>query len=147
MKVILTQDVGTLGRVGDVVRVRDGYGRNYLLPRGFAMLADEANTAKLEHQKRLAAARAARDLAAAQSLATKLNATAVTLRRQVGDAGKLFGSVTNRDIAEALAAEGVEVDRKHIELVEPIKNIGRFQVPVKLAKDVAASVQVYVIQG
>lgn len=147
MKVILQQDMPSLGKVGDVVRVRDGYGRNYLIPRGMAALADERNTNRLEHQKRMAAAAAARLLAEAQELAKKLSATAVTIRAKVGEEGKLFGSVTNRDIAEALAGEGLNIDRKQVELAEPIRVIGAHTVPVKLAKDVSASVKVYVIAG
>lgn len=147
MKVILQQDMPSLGKVGDVVRVRDGYGRNFLIPRGIAALADERNTNRLEHQKRMAAAAAARLLAEAQELAKRLSATAVTIRAKVGEEGKLFGSVTNRDIADALAKEGLEIDRKHIELAEPIRVIGAHTVPVKLAKDVSASVKVYVIAG
>ncbi len=147
MKLILQQDVANLGKVGDVVRVRDGYGRNFLIPRGLAAIADERNTARLEHQKRLAADRAARELAAARSLASKLSASAVTIRRQVGDEGKLFGSVSNRDIAEALASEGLNVDRKHIDLADPIRHIGAHSVTVKLAKDVSATIKVYVIAG
>lgn len=147
MKVILQQDMPSLGKVGDVVRVRDGYGRNFLIPRGIAALADERNTNRLEHQKRMAAAKAARLLAEAQELAKRLSATAVTIRAKVGEEGKLFGSVTNRDIADALAKEGLEIDRKHVELSEPIRVIGAHTVPVKLAKDVSASVKVYVIAG
>lgn len=147
MKVILQQDLPSLGKVGDVVRVRDGYGRNFLIPRGLAAIADDRNTNRLAHQKRMAADKAARELAQARALADRLNATAVTIRRQVGEEGKLFGSVTNRDIAEALAAEGLAVDRKHIELSDAIRHIGAHTVAVKLAKDVTASVKVYVIQG
>lgn len=147
MKVILQQDVANLGKVGDVVRVRDGYGRNFLIPRGMAAIADDRNTARLEHQKRLAADRSARALATAKAMAEKLGASAVTIRRQVGEEGKLFGSVSNRDIAEALALEGIEVDRKHIDLADPIRHIGAHSVVVKLARDVNATLKVYVIAG
>ena len=147
MKVILQQEMPSLGKVGDVVRVRDGYGRNFLIPRGLAAIADERNTNRLEHQKRIAAALAARQLAEARALAERLSATAVTIRAKVGDEGKLFGSVTNRDIADALAKDGINIDRKHVELVEPIRVIGAHTVPVKLSKDVSASVKVYVIAG
>lgn len=147
MKVILQQDMASLGKVGDVVKVRDGYGRNYLIPRGIVALADERNTARLNHQKRMASAKAARVQAEAKSLADKLNSTGVTLKVKVGEEGKLFGSVSNRDIAAALANEGVVVDHKQIHLDDPIRNIGVFNVPVKLMKDVTATVKVYVIQG
>ncbi len=146
MKVILQQDVANLGRVGDVVRVRDGYGRNFLVPRGLAVVADERNVRRLEHQKRQAAAKAAKVLAAAQAAADRISQTAVSIRVQAGEEGRLFGAVTNRDIAEALAAEGVVVDRKQIELAEPIKQMGVFSVPIHLAPDVDAVVKVYVIQ-
>lgn len=147
MKVILQQDLATLGKVGDVVRVRDGYGRNFLIPRGIAAVADEANIGRLDHQKRMAAARSARLLKEATDLGTRLSATAVSIRRQAGEDGKLFGSVSNRDVAEALAAEGLSVDRKDITLADPIRNIGVFSVPVKLHRDVTATVKVYVIQA
>jgi len=147
MKVILQQELPTLGKVGDVVRVRDGYGRNFLIPRGVAALADEKNTARLSHQKRMAAAKAARIQTEAKALADKLNSTGITLKVKVGEEGKLFGSVTNRDIATALANEGVIVDHKQIHLDDPIRNIGVFSVPVKLTKDVSATIKVYVIQG
>lgn len=147
MKVILQQDVASLGKVGDVVKVRDGYGRNFLIPRGLAAVADEANIGRLNHIKRMAEARSARLLKEASELGNRLSATAVSIRRQAGEDGKLFGSVSNRDVAEALAAEGLNVDRKNIHLDDPIRNIGIFTVPVKLHRDVTASVKVYVIQA
>lgn len=146
MKVILQQDVTNLGRIGDIVRVRDGYARNFLVPRGLAVSADESNVRRLEHQKRVAAAVAARLLAEARALAERIGQTAVSIKVQAGEEGKLFGAVTNRDIVEALAAEGVQVDRRHVELAEPIKQIGVFTVPVRLHPEVSGSVKVYVIQ-
>jgi large subunit ribosomal protein L9 len=147
MKVILQEDVSNLGSTGDVVDVADGYGRNFLLPRKLAVLADERNTRRLGHQKRLAASRQAKIVAAAKELAGKINGTAVSIKRQAAAEDKIFGSVTNQDIQEALLAQGVEVERRNIVLAEPIKNIGVFQVPVKVHKDVEASVKVYVIRG
>lgn len=147
MKVILQQDVPTLGKVGDVVRVRDGYGRNFLVPRGLATLADERNLGRLKHQQRMASAKAARLMAAARELAERLGNSAVSIRVQAGEDGKLFGAVTNRDIAEALASDGFQIDRKQIVLDEPLRHIGVFTVPVKLARDVQAAVKVYVIQA
>jgi large subunit ribosomal protein L9 len=146
MKVILQSDVPDLGRVGDIVKVRDGFGRNFLVPRGMAVVADESNVRRLDHQKRMAAQKAARDLSVAKALAEKLSATAVSIRHQAGDEGKLFGSVTNRDIVDALAAEGFTLDRHSVVLDEPIRTLGVFTVPVKLARDVTAQVKVYVIQ-
>ncbi|MFZ5478049.1 MAG: 50S ribosomal protein L9 [Myxococcota bacterium] len=147
MKVILQEDVSNLGATGDVIDVADGYGRNFLLPRKLAVLADERNTRRLGHLKRLAANRQAKIVAAAKELAGKINGTAVSIKRQAAAEDKIFGSVTNQDIQEALAAQGVEVERRNIVLAEPIKNIGVFQVPVKVHKDVEANVKVYVIRG
>ncbi len=146
MMVILQHDVPNLGRVGDVVKVRDGYARNFLVPRGMAVIADERNVRRLEHQKRQAAAKASRILAEAQAAADRISQTAVSIKVQAGEDGRLFGAVTNRDIAEALAAEGVDIDRKAIDLAEPIKQMGVFSVPIHLAPDVDANVKVYVIQ-
>ena len=146
MKVILQSDVNNLGAVGDVVTVADGYGRNFLIPRGLALLADERNVKRLEHQKRVTNHRRARLEAEAQVLVKRLAETAVSLKRSAGEEDKLFGSVTNRDIAEALAAEGFEIDRRAIVLDEPIRNIGVFTVPVKLGMGMSASVKVYVIR-
>jgi len=146
MKVILQQDVRHLGRVGDIVKVRDGYGRNFLVPRGMAVVADERNVHRLEHQKREASAKATKVLAEARAMAEKLGQTAVSIKVQAGDEGKLFGAVTNRDIVEALGAEGLLLDRRQVELAEPIRQIGVFSVPVRLHPDVQAAVKVYVIQ-
>lgn len=147
MKVILQEDVANLGSTGDVLDVADGYGRNFLLPRKLAVLADERNTRRMDHQKRLASARQAKVLVAAKELAGKINGTAVSIKRQAAAEDKIFGSVTNQDIAEALASQGVVVDRRSIALADPIKNIGVFQVPVKVHKDVDANVKVYVIRA
>lgn len=132
MNVILQADVAHLGAAGDVVRVRDGYARNFLVPRGLAIVADERNVRQLAHFKRIADARSAKQLKEAQALAERLAATAVSIRRESGEEGKLFGSVTNRDIAEALNAEGFEIDKRMITLDEPLRNIGVFTVPVKV---------------
>jgi large subunit ribosomal protein L9 len=147
MKVILQEDVTNLGSTGEVVSVADGYGRNYLLPRNLAVLADERNTRQLAHRQRQAAARQAKLIAAAKELAAKISATAVSIKRQAGAEDKLFGSVTNQDVQEALAAQGFTVDRRNIVLAEPIRSIGVFQVPVRIHKDVEATVKVYVIRA
>ncbi|MBM4369198.1 MAG: 50S ribosomal protein L9 [Deltaproteobacteria bacterium] len=147
MKVILQQDVDNLGSTGDVKEVADGFGRNFLLPRKLAVLADERNVRRLQHQQRIAAAKQAKLLAAAKETADKISKTAVSIKRQAGEGDKLFGSVTNHDIADALAAAGIEVDKKSVVLEEPIRNIGVFQVPVKVLRGVDASVKVYVIRG
>ena len=146
MKVILQDHVDNLGDVGDVVDVKDGYGRNFLIPRGLALLADERNVRRLEHQKRVTSARKAKLLSAAQELAERISTTHVSIKRAAGDEDKLHGSVTSIDIAKALGDEGIEVDKRSIQLAEPIKSIGAFTVPVKVHGDVEASVKVYVLR-
>ena len=147
MQVILLERVAKLGQMGDVVDVKSGYARNFLVPRGLAIIADERNVRKLAHFKRIADARSAKLLKEAKGLAERLAATAVSIRRESGEEGKLFGSVTNRDIAEALNAEGFEIDKRMITLEEPLRNIGVFTVPVKVHSQVEASAKVYVIQA
>lgn len=147
MRVILKQEVPHLGDAGDIVTVSPGYGRNHLIPRGLAVLANDGSVASLEHQKQMAEAIRRKLLAAAKELATKLEGTPVSIRRETGEDEKLFGSVTKRDVAEALAAEGIDLDRKQIALDEPLRSIGLFNVPVRLHRDVAATVRVYVIRA
>ena len=147
MNVILLKNVENLGQTGDTVKVKDGYGRNFLVPRGLAVIADERNSRRMAHQKRQAEAAAAKELGAAQELAEKINDTAISIKREAGGEGKLFGSVTNRDIAEAIHAEGIDVDRRSIILEDTIRNIGVYTVRVKLHREIEASVKVYVIQG
>ena len=132
MKLILREDVENLGKGGELVEVKPGYGRNYLLPRGLAVLANPRNVKELEHQKTVAQAKAAKLKASAQAVAKRLSETPVTLKRKVGEQDKLYGSVTALDVAEALAARGLEIDRRSIDLGEPIKTVGEFEVPVKL---------------
>lgn len=147
MRVILRHEVHNLGDAGDIVKVRPGYGRNYLIPRGLAIPATEGSLRQVEHQKKVADAIRRKNLTSAKSLKDRLEGTAVSIRRETGEDDRLFGAVTNRDIAEALAAEGLEIDRRQIVLDEPIKSIGLFTVPVRLHRDVAASVRVYVIRS
>ena len=147
MKIILQSDVDNLGSTGEVKDVASGYARNYLLPRGLALLADERNVRQLQHLQRMASAQNAKLIAAAQALADKIAKTPVSIKRQAGEGDKLFGSVSNIDIAEALTAAGITVDRKAVDLTEPIRNIGVFQVPVKVMRGVDAQVKVYVIRS
>ena len=147
MRVILKQEVPNLGDAGDIVTVAPGYGRNHLIPNGLAVLANDGSVAALEHQKRMADAIRRKLLAGAKELATKLEGTPISIRRETGEDDKLFGSVTKRDVAEALAAEGIELDRKQIVLDEPLRSIGLFNVPVRLHRDVSATVRVYVIRA
>jgi large subunit ribosomal protein L9 len=146
MKVILQKDFESLGHIGDTVKVSDGYGQNFLIPRGIAVRADVKNVAQMAHLRNMAEAEKKRARSDAQTLADRINGTAISLRRAAGDEERLFGSVTNRDIAEALAAEGIELDRKLVVLEEPIKTIGVFSVPVRLHPEVEARIKVYVIR-
>ncbi len=142
MKLILREDVDNLGKGGELVDVKPGYGRNYLLPRGLAVAANPKNVRELEHQKQVAEAKAAKLRASAQAVAKRLAETPVTLQRKVGEQDKLYGSVTALDIVEALAARGLTLDRRTIDLAEPLKSVGDFEVPVKLHRDVVAKAKV-----
>jgi large subunit ribosomal protein L9 len=144
MKLILREEVENLGKGGEVVDVKPGYGRNYLLPRGLAVMASKKNVRELEHEKAMAAAKAAKLRASAQAVAKRLSETPVTLKRKVGDQEKLYGSVTAMDVAEAIAARGLQLDRRSIDLAEPIKTLGSFEVPVKLHSEVVGKVKVTV---
>lgn len=146
MKVILQENIDTLGHIGDVVTVADGYGRNYLLPRHKAILADERNVKIINHQKLLASHRKSRALKDAQALAKRIEGLSLSLSRQAGENDKLFGSVTTMDIEEALRAEKVEIDRRMVALEEPIKNLGVFTVDVKVHPEVVAKLKLWVVK-
>lgn len=145
MRVILREDVPHLGKAGDLVSVRAGYGRNYLVPYGKAVPASERNVRQLEHQKRVIAAQQQKLRAASEALAYQLRNTEVTVARRVGEQDKLFGSVTNKDLADELAKQGVSIERQQIDLVEPIKELGEFQVPVRLPGGVSADLKLRVV--
>lgn len=145
MKVILKEDVDKLGKAGEVVRVADGYARNYLVPRNLAVPADPRNLRSLEHERRVIAARVKKAREAAQALASKLAALSVTIPARAGEEGKLFGAVTSRDIAEALGKAGVSVDRKMVLLPDPLKQVGDYKVKVRLGADVVPEVLVRVV--
>jgi large subunit ribosomal protein L9 len=145
MKLILREDVENLGKGGDLVDVKPGYGRNFLLPRGLAVVANTKNVRELDHQKTVASAKAAKLKASAEAVAKRLAETPVVLKRKVGEQDKLFGSVTAIDIAEALAARGLQLDRRAIDLSEPIKTVGDFEVPVKLHHEVVGKAKVKVV--
>ena len=147
MKLILREDVENLGKGGELVEVKAGYGRNYLLPRGLAVVANPRNIREIEHQKQVAVAKAAKMRASAEALARRLADTPVSLTRKVGGQDKLFGSVTAMDIAEALGQRGLSIDRRSIDLAEPIKTVGEFEVSVKLHHEVAGKVKVKVEPG
>jgi large subunit ribosomal protein L9 len=144
MEVILKEDVVNLGSKGDVVKVADGYGRNYLLPRKLAMQATESNKAVIEQMKASAARRSASEKAQAEELLARLEPLSLSFTRKSGAEGHLFGSVTSSDIATELAAQGFEIDRRRIILGEPLKSVGDFKVPVKLHREVTAQVKVTV---
>lgn len=146
MRVILREDMDNLGKAGEVVSVRPGYGRNYLLPQGLAVTATEKDVARLQHEQRTIAARQAKLAKELQSEADKLSQVSVSLARAVGEEDKLYGSVTNRDIAEALAEQGVQLDPRKIQMDEPIKALGMSTVQVKLGKDVVAKIKVWVVK-
>ncbi|HEX9243072.1 MAG TPA: 50S ribosomal protein L9 [Anaeromyxobacter sp.] len=144
MKLILREDVENLGKGGELVEVKPGYGRNYLLPRGLAVAANPKNVRELEHQKAIAQAKAAKLKASAEAVAKRLSETPIALKRKVGEQDKLYGSVTAMDLAEALAARGLQLDRRSIDLSEPIKTLGEFEVPVKLHSEVVGKLKVKV---
>ena len=144
MEVILREDVPNLGTIGDIVRVKPGFARNYLLPRGLAVVADRRNVHVLEHQQRLAAEKRERERRQAMSVAEKLSRVRLTIKARAGEEGKLFGSVTSIDIERALSAAGYTVDRRRIRLPEPIKSVGVYTVPVHLGVGVDAQVSITV---
>jgi large subunit ribosomal protein L9 len=144
MDVILREDVPNLGTTGDIVKVKPGFARNYLLPRGLAVIADHRNLHTLEHQKRVVADKRQRDHRQAELLAQKLTALRLSVKARVGEEGKLFGSVTNIDVERALTDAGFEIERRRIRLDEPIKVVGEHTVPVHLSAGVQAHVTVVV---
>ena len=144
MKVILNENIETLGHIGDIVKVAPGYARNYLLPKKLAVLATEGNAKALEHTKRQMEYKKNKALEAAKNLSTKLEALAITLTHKAGEEGKLFGSVTNMEIATFLKANGFDIDRKSIVLPDAIKHTGEYSVPVKIHPEVATTLKVTV---
>jgi large subunit ribosomal protein L9 len=145
MEVILREHVDNLGRRGDLVKVADGYARNYLLPRKLALLATDGNKKVIEREKVRFDIKEAEEQKVAQAVADRLTTVEIAIARKVGETDALFGSVTNADIAEALAAKGFDIDRRKIALHEPIKKIGEVEVPVKLHRDVVVKLKVKVV--
>lgn len=141
--VVLTEDLPSIGKSGELVRVRPGYARNYLIPRGLAVSATETNVARIEHEKRVVEARAAKLRAEAEELAKKLAEVKLTITRPVGEGDRLYGAVTARDIEEALAQAGYPVDRRRI-VTEPIKQLGTHSVTIRLGTAISATVEVTV---
>ena len=145
MEVILREHVDNLGRRGDVVKVADGYARNYLLPRKLALPVTESNKRQIERERKLAEARDTEEKAAAEAIATRLTQLEVEIPRRVGEHDALYGSVTTADIAQALKDKGFDVDKRRIALAEPLKALGETTVPVKIHRDVTAQVKVKVV--
>jgi large subunit ribosomal protein L9 len=146
MDVILRQDVEKLGRAGEVVTVKDGYARNFLLPRGLAYQATEGNKRRLDAEKAHEDRKHSTLVASAREVAARLEAVSLTFTMKAGEGDRLFGSVTASDIAAQLAAQGFEVDRKAIELDEPLKALGIFKVPIRLHHEVKPEVRVWVVR-
>jgi len=147
ISVVLQKDVENVGSGGEVVRVKPGFARNYLIPRGLAMPATIGNLAQIEELKRQAEARTAEILKEAQELKAKLEATSAKLERSVGEESKMYGSVTAKDIEEAYKALGLTIDRRKVTIAEPIKSLGLFDVKVRLHHDVEANLRVEVVKA
>jgi len=146
MQIILKQRLENLGQAGEVVTVKAGYARNYLIPQGLAYEATDANLKRIERERAQTQKKASEEVAAARQRAGQIEGTSVTFKARAGEEGKLFGSITTADIAEKLAEQGVEVDRRQIVLDEPIKALGVFSVPVRLHAEVRPEIKVWVIR-
>jgi large subunit ribosomal protein L9 len=141
--VVLTEDLSNVGKSGELVRVRPGFARNYLIPRGLAISATAENVTRIEHEKRVVEARTVKLKTEAEQLAQKLATVKLTIERPVGEGDRLYGSVTSRDIEEALSAQGFSVDRRRI-VIEPLKALGTYPVTIRLATSVSATIEVTV---
>ncbi len=145
VEVILTEDISTLGNAGEVVRVRPGYARNYLLPQGKAMLATKGRVRELEHKRRVIEEKIRKEVGGHELVAKRLEQTEIEFQVLAGEEGKLFGSITNADIAGRLGEQGIKLDRRKIELVEPIKQLGEYKVTLKLHREVSTQIRVKVV--
>lgn len=145
MQIILKEDVEKLGNIGDIVEVKRGYARNYLLPKDIAVEATAKNLNQLEHHKRVIAAKIKRIQKESETLADKIGQISVTLHHKAGEEEKLFGSVTSMEIADALKEQGIDIDKRKIALDEPIKRLGEYEVAVKLSGGVSAKIKVSVL--
>jgi large subunit ribosomal protein L9 len=145
MQVILTQDVANLGKAGELVAVKPGFGRNFLIPNGMAVTASVQNKQRLEHDKAVIAKKVAKERGTAQGLADRLNGMTLQFERLVGEDEKMFGSVGARDIAEQLKRANVEIDHRWVELDQPVKALGKYEVPVKLQAGVTATLKFWVV--
>lgn len=147
MKVIIRKDFESLGTIGDIVEVKDGYARNYLIPQGIALKADKKNIKLLESEQKQMQVKLSKDRRSAEKLAEKLNTVSCTATVTVGEEDKVFGSVTSQDIADLLTDKGFEIDRKKILLDEPIKALGIYTIPIKLHSDVEAKIKLWVVKA
>ncbi len=145
MEVILKEDIATLGKIGEVVRVRDGYARNYLLPRGMVLVANKKNLKTFEHQKKIVADQKQKITRHAQVVGDQLAGVSLVIPMKVGEEGKLFGSVTTIQIEKALKAKGLNVDRRKIHLDAPIKSVGDYEVPIRLAAELTMPLKLSVV--
>jgi large subunit ribosomal protein L9 len=145
MEVILKEDILNVGKIGEVVRVRDGYARNYLLPRGLVMIANKKNLKTFEHQKKIVSDQKQKIMRQAQAIGEELVGVTLSIAMRAGEEGRLFGSVTNIQIEKALKAKGLNVDRRKIQLEQPIKTLGEFEVPVRLTADLSVPIKVTVV--
>ena len=144
MKLLLKEDVNGLGFCGDEVEVKDGYGRNFLIPKGKALLATPNNLKAFNHQKRVVQSKVKKVIATVQAIADEIAKVTCTVKKKIGDTGKMFGSVTAQDIADLLKVQGVDIDRRKIQITEPIKKAGEYKIPVKLHTEVTAEIKLVV---
>jgi large subunit ribosomal protein L9 len=145
MQLILTQDVPNLGKAGELVSVRPGYGRNFLVPNGYAVTATVHNKNRLDHEKAVIARKVEKERATANDLATRINGMTLQFERQVGEDEKLFGSVTSRDIAEQMKKANIDIDHRWIQLDQPVKALGKYETSVRLAAGVTAQLKFWVV--
>jgi large subunit ribosomal protein L9 len=146
MKVILKEDVKHVGKMGQIVDVADGYARNYLIPKGLVTEASTKNIKFLEHEKRIIQEKSKKIRNSAQDLASRISSLTISIKAKAGEEGKLFGSITTMDVAEALQKEGVEIDKKKISLEEPIKRLGSYTVNIKIHPDVSAPLNIQIVE-
>ena len=144
MKLLLKEDVDGLGFCGEEVEVKDGYGRNFLIPKGKALLATPNNLKAFNHQKRIVQAKVKKVTGIAQEVADKISAVTIQIKKKMGDGGKMFGAVTAQEISDLLKAKGIDIDRRKIQIQEPIKKAGEYSIPAKLHPEVTAEIKLTV---
>lgn len=145
MQVILTQDVSNLGKAGQLVEVKPGYGRNYLIPQGLAVTASSRNMSRLEHERKVVERRVVKEVASASDVAARINGMTLQFERLVGEGDKLYGSVTAGDVAAQLEVAGIKVDHRKIKLGEPVRALGKYEVEIKLHPSVSATLKFWVV--